>query len=118
MSKPYKRYVPKNISELDDLLGSMMLQSPTFLDKSGYFSKQNIENTFDAFNEGLESVRREIGEDMYLKFREMSDRMRAHFKADPENKTGDASKGCAIIREMEELLLPHLRRLYSPRRSL
>jgi len=34
----------------------------------------------------------------------MSDRMRAHFEADPENKTDDTLKGRAIIEQMEELL--------------
>jgi len=30
--------------------------------------------------------------------------MRAHFEADPEDKTDDALKGREIIREMEDLL--------------
>ena len=34
----------------------------------------------------------------------MSDRMRALFEADPEDKTGDALNGCMIIHEMEEIL--------------
>ena len=34
----------------------------------------------------------------------MSDWMRAHFEADPEDKTDDALKGREIIREMEDLL--------------
>jgi len=35
---------------------------------------------------------------------EMSDRMRAHFEADPENSTEDTLKGRDIIRELEVLL--------------
>jgi len=34
----------------------------------------------------------------------MSDRMRAHFDADPEDKTDDSRKARAIIFEMEDLL--------------
>jgi hypothetical protein len=34
----------------------------------------------------------------------LSDRMRAHFEADPEDKTGDALAGRRIIREMEGIL--------------
>jgi len=30
--------------------------------------------------------------------------MRALFEADPEDKTGETSKGCKIIHEMEDLL--------------
>ena len=48
--------------------------------------------------------REKLGEERYLKLIEMSDRMRAHFEADPEGKTDDTRKGCAIIREMEDLL--------------
>jgi hypothetical protein len=35
---------------------------------------------------------------------EMSDRTRAYFEADPEDKTGDARRGRAIIREMQDLV--------------
>jgi hypothetical protein len=34
----------------------------------------------------------------------MSDQMRAHFEADPENKTDDTIKGREIIDEMQNLL--------------
>jgi hypothetical protein len=40
----------------------------------------------------------------------MSDRMRAHFEADPENKTDDTLKGRDIIVEMENLLKQGARR--------
>jgi hypothetical protein len=35
---------------------------------------------------------------------EMSDRMRAHFEADPDDTTDDALKGREIIDEMRDLL--------------
>ena len=41
---------------------------------------------------------------------EMSDRMRAHFEADPEKKTGDTRKGHEILHEMEELLTQKVRK--------
>jgi hypothetical protein len=34
----------------------------------------------------------------------MAERMRRHFEADPEDKTGDAEKGFQLILEMEEIL--------------
>jgi len=45
-----------------------------------------------------------MGDEPYLKLLDMSDRMRAHFEADPENKTDDALKGRAIVDEMTQLL--------------
>ena len=82
----------------------MMLGSPTFVDRTGYFPGQNLQTTFYELNEGLRLIRETLGEERYLKLREMSDRMRAHFEADQENKTDDTLKGRDIIMEMEDLL--------------
>jgi hypothetical protein len=54
--------------------------------------------------EGLNRNRRTLGEERYHALMRMSDRMRAHFEADPEDKTGEALKGCKIIHEMEDIL--------------
>jgi hypothetical protein len=104
MFPPYKVYIPKNISEIIDYLGMMMLDSPTFIDRTGYLPGRNLENTFSELNEGLRLIRGKLGEERYLKLMEMSDRMRAHFEADPENETDDTIKGRALIEEMEILL--------------
>jgi len=104
MFPPYKPYIPKGISEIMDYLGMMMLESPTFIDRTGYFPSRNLEMAFYELNEGLRLIRGKLGEEQYRKLMEMSDRMRAHFEADPENKTDDTLKGRAIIEQMEELL--------------
>lgn len=49
----YKPYVPQDVGELLDYLGYMMLASPTFKDKTGYFPRQNIDTAFLGLNEGL-----------------------------------------------------------------
>jgi hypothetical protein len=82
----------------------MMLESPTFTDRTGYFPSRNLEMAFYELNEGLRLIRENLGEERYLKLMGMSDRMRAHFEADPEDKTDDSLKGRAIIDEMEDLL--------------
>jgi hypothetical protein len=82
----------------------MMLGSPTFIDKTGYFSEQNIETEFFALNEGLKAMRKRFGEQNYQRLAELSARMRAHFEADPEDKTGETSKGRQCIVEMESIL--------------
>jgi hypothetical protein len=87
-----------------DYLGAMMLDSPTFIDRTGYFPGSNLQTTFYELNESLRLIRERLGEERYLKLMEMSDRMRAHFEADPEDRTDDTLKGRAIIREMEDLL--------------
>ena len=99
-----KQYVPKNVGEIMDLLAMMMLSSPKFIDKTGYFPDDNINTVFLQLNEGLREIREKLGEGLYLKLREMSDRMRAHFEADAENRTDETLKGRAIIMEMRSLL--------------
>jgi hypothetical protein len=108
--RPSKPYVPKNVSEIMDLLGVMMIRSPTFIDKSGHFADDNIDTIFRELNGGLGVVRAKLGEERYLKLREMSDRMRAHFEADPEDKTDGSLKGRDIILEMEDLLMQKVRK--------
>jgi hypothetical protein len=92
------------MGELRDHVGAMMLGSPTFVDRTGYLPGMNLETTFYELNEGLRLFRKKLGEERYLALVEMSDRMRAHFEADPENKTDDTIKGREIIHEMLALL--------------
>ena len=101
---PSKHYIPQSIGEIMDLLGFMMLKSPTFVDESGYFPGQNIETVFFSLNEGLKVVAKKLGEDRYAALASLSERMRAHFEADPEDKTDGAIKGRELIHEMEDLL--------------
>jgi hypothetical protein len=101
---PYKPYVPKNVGELLDQLAYMMLASPTFKDKTGYFPDRNIETAFFALNEGLLTVRKNLGEKLFTELKTMSDKMRALFESDPEDKAGGAQVGCVLIREMEDIL--------------
>lgn len=102
----YKPYIPKTIGELMDQLGSMMLSSPKFEDTSGYLRGMNIDTEFFALNEGLAVVRKSLGEERYQALVALSDRMRAHFEADPDNQTEDTINGRKIIHEMEDLLAP------------
>ncbi|HEX4183994.1 MAG TPA: hypothetical protein VHY34_12125 [Caulobacteraceae bacterium] len=104
-------YIPEGVSEIIDHLGLMMLYSPEFVDKTGYFPNRNIDTVFRQLNEGLQLIRGKLGEERCLKLMEMSDRMRAHFEADPEDKTDDSLKGRDIIEDMRELLKQ------SPRKS-
>lgn len=103
MSRPYDPYVPETIGELIDQLGSMMLSSPTFVDTLGDFP-QNIDSEFFVLKEGLKAVRKKIGEERYARCLEMADRMRAHFEADPEDKTDDSLAGRQLIADMMAIL--------------
>ena len=97
-------YVPKGVSEIIDHLALMMLKSPKFKDDSGYFPEQSIDTVYFSLNEGLKLIRKKLGEERFARLMEMSDRMRAHFEADPEDVTEDGLAGRAIIEEMENIL--------------
>lgn len=100
----YTPYIPQTVGELMDQLGSMVLGAPTFKDKTGYFRQMNIDTEFIALNEGLQAIRKKLGEERYATLRALSDKMRPLFEADPEDKTGEAQAGREIIYEMEDIL--------------
>lgn len=102
--RPYQPYIPQTVGELMDKLGMMMLYSPTFKDDTGYFPERNIDTVFFSLNEGLKVVRKKLGEERYASLVALSDRMRAHFEADPEDTTGDSFAGRELIHEMEDIL--------------
>lgn len=100
----YKPYIPKSVRELIDLVGSAVLLSPTFEDKTGYFQGRNIDTEFLAIEEGLNNVKAKLGHDIYTELYSMSAQMRAYFEADLEDKTGDAIKGRNIALDMIDIL--------------
>jgi hypothetical protein len=102
---PYKPYVPQDAGEILGYLAHMLFASPTFKDNTGYLPRENIDTTFFSLNEGLLVVRPKIGEELYASLRAMSDKMRALFESDPEDKNGGTQAGCALIREMEDILM-------------
>jgi hypothetical protein len=105
-----KAYVPKDIGELMDQLSYMMLYSPTFKDKTGYFPHHNINTAFFSLNEGLLVVRKKLGEERYATLKALSDKMRALFEADPDDTTGDTPAGQMLIHEMKDILKSAARR--------
>jgi len=104
MVREYKHYIREDIRELRDFFAKIILQSPKFLDTTGYFPHRNIDTVFFELNESLRHLQGKLGEEAYLKLRDMSDRARAYFEADPEDKADGRRKGCAIIHEMEDLV--------------
>jgi len=104
MRRPYKPYICQTIGELNEKLGWMMLNAPTFKDRTGYFPERSIDTAFQALKDSLANLRGKLGEERYSKMLEMADQMRALFESDPESKTGGSKAGRLIIREMELML--------------
>jgi hypothetical protein len=101
-----KLFVPQSIGDVMDVLGTMKVHSPTFVSKDTFLPEDDMDTTFLKLNEGLQAISGQLGEGLYLKLREMSDRMRALFEADPENKTGETREGREIIRKMMNAIDP------------
>jgi hypothetical protein len=95
--------------EILEILSRMLVSAPRFVDKTGYFPHRNLDYVFRQLNEGLKVNRPTLGDERYHQLMTMSDRMRALFEADPDDKTGDTLKGCKIIHEMEDILRQSLR---------
>lgn len=108
MSKPVlpfeKLYIPQTVGEVVDQLGSMMLAAPKFKSRLPWDFEEDINTNFHQLNEGLKKVRRQVGEETYAQLVALSDKMRAYFEADPEDKTEDGIKGRDCIDEMINLL--------------
>jgi len=82
----------------------MTLAAPLFKDRTGYFPQMNLESEFFGLNESLLALRNKLGEERYERLKALSDKMRALFEADPEDKTGDTRAGRRVIPEMEDIL--------------
>jgi hypothetical protein len=63
-----------------------------------------MEHTFRELHEGLNFNRQTLGEPRYHELTQMSDRIRALFEADPDDKTGETLQGREIILKMEEIV--------------
>jgi hypothetical protein len=98
MVRKFRPHIPESLGELLDNLASMLLSSPTFIDRTGYFPEKNLETSFYALNEGLGRLRAELGEELYRKLTEMSGQMRAWFEADPADITGETrrQRNCSL----------------------
>ena len=103
MPRPYRPYIPKDIGEILDHLVAM-LASPKMKATTGYFPGRSVDTEFFALNEGMKLVREKLGDERYAALVALSDRMRAHFEADPEDRTGEANAGRALLHEMDDLL--------------
>lgn len=101
---PDSLYIPGSFSEVYDLLGSMLLWAPTFVDERGYFPERNIDTRFHQLIEGLERVRGKLGEERYTKLGDLTARAKALFIEDPKDENGKADQGRDLLFEIEAII--------------
>ncbi|MEH3159833.1 MAG: hypothetical protein PGN08_13425 [Sphingomonas taxi] len=100
----HKPYVPTSLSEIYDLLGSMILDAPTFVDELGYFPERNIDTMFRMLTDGLVACRKALGEPPYAEMIDLAGRAKALFAADQDDSNGKTDEGRALLFQMEDLL--------------
>ena len=99
-----KPYLPGSLGEIYDLLGSMVLDAPTFVDRLGHFPHWNIDTMFHMLTEGLGVCRKTLGEAPYAEMMDLAARAKALFAADPDDTNGKTDEGRALLFEMEDVL--------------
>lgn len=99
-----KPYIAASLSEIYDLLGSMILHAPRFIDESGVFPYRNIDTVFYELTEALGIVRSKLGEERYAALIDLAARAKALFAADPEDTNGKTDEGYKLLYEIEDLI--------------
>ncbi|MGW8201679.1 hypothetical protein ACWGM0_03920 [Sphingomonas bisphenolicum] len=97
-------YIPASLSEIYDLLGSMILWAPTFIDESGYFPNKNIDTEFHALTEGFGKVRKKLGEERHAQLIALAAQAKALFADDPNDDNGKTDEGRTLLFEIEKLI--------------
>lgn len=104
---PYRNpepYVPSSLGEIWDMLGSMILHPPTFLDETGNFPERSIETEFHELTQGFARVRGKLGEERYAQLLDFAARAKVLFAADPEDSNGKTDEGRELLFQIEDLL--------------
>lgn len=100
----YKPYIPQDPEELVDLIGSMVLASPRFVDTSGFFPEKSLETVYFALVEGLKATRAELGEERYATLIEMAEQTKGWFAAAVDEDADDVSAGRSLLLDMIDIL--------------
>lgn len=106
-ANPYlnpKPYIPASLSEINDLLGSMILRAPTFKDHTLVFPDRNIDSQFHKLTEGFGLARKKLGEERYAALIDLAARAKALFADDQDDTNGKTDRGRALLFEIEDVL--------------
>jgi hypothetical protein len=102
---PYRNpepYIPASLSEIYDMLASLVGGAPTFVDDD--FPGQNIDTCFYQLTESFGRVRAKVGEERYAALMDLAARAKALFAADPADDNGKTGQGIALLYEIEAII--------------
>lgn len=95
-------YIPQTLSEIQDMLTSMIGGAPTFLSDNDH--RRTIDTEFYALDAGFAVVRKKLGEERYAEAIDLSARAKALFLDDPEETNGKTMEGIKLIWALEEIV--------------
>lgn len=97
-----KIYIPSTLSEIYDLLGSMLLGAPKF--ERSWGSPTNIDSEFQVLFASFENVRKKVGEEKYAALIDLAARAKALFASDPESSNGNTDEGRERLYDIEAII--------------
>lgn len=110
---PYRNpnpYIPRSLGEILDYLTLFLGGVPGFIDKSGVFEDQNVDTCFARFYEGLDLVRKKLGEERYAAVVDLAARAKALYLEDPDDTNGKTDEGVKLIHQIDDILSAARRR--------
>jgi hypothetical protein len=102
--RPYTPYVPQTPGEVWDMLGSMILGAPRFLDRTGYFPHRNIDTEFEGLTAGFDVIRKKLGEERYAKLMALAAQAKLLFIDAVEEAPEKERAGRDLLFAMEDIL--------------
>ena len=94
MGMPY-RYVPSSVPEVREQICAMVIAIPDLVDN---IADGGVPGAFRDLQDGLNLIRKRLGEKLYLQLSEMAEASHAHFKA------GEDRQGRFILQDMDEAM--------------
>ncbi len=100
----YSPYIPQTLGELWDLVGSMVLGAPRFIDTSGFFPEKDINTEYLKLTEGLKVVRPALGDERYAQLVDMAQRTKALFVQAVDEDAEEIWTGRNLLLDMVDII--------------
>ncbi len=104
IAKRFKLHVPEHLSEVQDVLTSMVGSAPTFLKPGFNGLGHNLESEFACASEGIAGVRDKLGEGRYARLMALLAQAKMLFLEDQNDDNGKTKQGCDLLWDMDEII--------------
>ena len=89
------RYIPESLPEVRDYVRAMVIAIPDLVDS---ITNGGVEGAYASLQEGLDLVRKRLGEELYLQLCDMARSSQRHFAA------GENKEGRRMLQYMDEAM--------------